>query len=334
MFNKSWVISMSTKPKIATMIGDPAGIGPEVVAKAWATGEIHAYCAPVLVGSQAVMQRAVKDCGLSLDVVKVSSIDEIHNDPTIIDIIDSGTFDTSRFVMAQDNTSCGQISADWLDEMDQMALAGEVDGTVMAPISSVSMKMAGTLDKVINMEPGHSYLFLISGPLRVMHLTDHLPLRTVCDLIKRDLVGSAIKQLNESLKEWGIAEPRIAVAGLNPHASGLEEEQEITPGVEDAKALGINVVGPIAPDSVFRHCIDGHYDVVLAMFHDQGHIAIKTWGFSGNCALIMGPPYLHMSVAHGTAYDLAGTGKADHSMILEAIKLTGNLAAGNGFFKQ
>jgi 4-hydroxythreonine-4-phosphate dehydrogenase len=85
---------------------------------------------------------------------------------------------------------------------------------------------------------------------------------------------------------------------------------------------------------VFRHCIDGHYDVVLAMFHDQGHIAIKTWGFSGNCALIMGPPYLHMSVAHGTAYDLAGTGQADHSMILEAIKLTGNLAAGNGFFKQ
>ncbi|PCI65611.1 MAG: 4-hydroxythreonine-4-phosphate dehydrogenase [Piscirickettsiaceae bacterium] len=325
---------MSVKPKIATMIGDPAGIGPEVVAKAWATGELHDYCVPVLVGSAAVMQRAVKDCGLSLDVVKVNSVDESHNDPAIIDIIDSGKFDVDSFTMAQDNASCGQISADWLDEMDKMALAGDVDGTVMAPISSVSMKMAGTLDKVINMEPGHSYLFLISGPLRVMHLTDHLPLRTVCDLIKRDLVTGAIKQLNQSLKEWGIAEPRIAVAGLNPHASGVEEEQEITPGVEDAQALGINVVGPIAPDSVFRHCIDDHYDVVLAMFHDQGHIAIKTWGFSGNCALIMGPPYLHMSVAHGTAYDLAGTGQADHSMILEAIKLTGNLAAGHGFFKQ
>lgn len=324
---------MSQKPVIATMIGDPAGIGPEVVAKAWASGEVHQYSQPVLVGSQAVMQQAVKACGLSLEVKKVASAADITNNPAVIEIIDSGKFDMASFVMGQDNTSCGQISADWLDEMDQMALSGEVDATIMAPISSVSMKMAGVLDKVINMEPGHSYLFLISGPLRVMHLTDHLPLREVCDLINADLVTKAITQLNEALKTWGIAKPRIAVAGLNPHASGKEEEQEIKPGVEKAAALGIDVSGPIAPDSVFRHCIDGHYDVVLAMFHDQGHIAIKTWGFSGNCALIMGPPYLHMSVAHGTAYDLVGTGKADHTMMLEAMKLTGNLAAGNGFFK-
>ena len=325
---------MSVKRTVATMIGDPAGIGPEVVAKAWATGELHNHCRPVLIGSIEVMQRAVKDCGLSLSVVKVDSVSNIHNDPAVIDIIDSGKFDNESFTLGQDNESCGQISADWLEEMDQLALAGEVDATVMAPISSVSMKMAGTLDKVINMEPGHSYLFLISGPLRVMHLTDHLPLRDVCDLITADLVAKAISQLNTALISWGIEKPRIAVAGLNPHASGKEEDEEITPGVERAKTQGINVEGPIAPDSVFRHCIDGHYDVVLAMFHDQGHIAIKTWGFSGNCALIMGPPYLHMSVAHGTAYDLAGTGKADHSMMLEAIKLTGNLAAGKGFFKQ
>ena len=324
---------MNKKPIIATMIGDPAGIGPEVVAKAWATGEVQQYSQPVLVGSQAVMQQAVKACGLSLEVRKVASIAEINNDPAIIDIIDSGKFDNSQFVMGQDNASCGQISADWLDEMDQLALSGAVDATIMAPISSVSMKMAGVLDKVINMEPGHSYLFLISGPLRVMHLTDHLPLREVCELINAPLVTKAISQLDEALKKWGIAKPRIAVAGLNPHASGKKEDQEITPGVEKAAAQGIDVTGPIPPDSVFRQCIEGHYDVVLAMFHDQGHIAIKTWGFSGNCALIMGPPYLHMSVAHGTAYDLVGTGKADHTMMLEAMKLTGNLAAGNGFFK-
>ncbi len=323
---------MENKPKVATMIGDPAGIGPEVVARSWSSGEIHEYCAPVLVGSQTVMQRAVKDCGLSTEIVKVESIDDIHNDPNVIDIIDSTPFDMDCFKLGEDNVSCGQISADWLDETDQLARSGIVDATVMAPISSVSMKMAGVLDKVIKMEPGHSYLFLISGPLRVMHLTDHLPLRTVCDLITSHLIINAITQLDQSLKEWGIAQPRIAVAGLNPHASGTEEEQEIIPGIKQAQSDGINVVGPISPDSVFRHCIDGHYDVVLAMFHDQGHIAIKTWGFSGNCALIMGPPYLHMSVAHGTAYDLVGTGKADHSMMLEAIKLTGNLASGRGFF--
>ncbi len=324
---------MNTRPIVATMIGDPAGIGPEVLAKSWATGELHDYCRPVLVGSAEVMVQAAKFCGLTLTVNKISSVNEISDDPTVMDIFDSGKFDINGFEMGTDNASCGQASADWLDEMDAMALAGDVDATVMAPISSVSMKKAGVLDRVINMEPGHSYLFLISGPLRVMHLTDHLPLRDVCDLISADLVTKAIGQLNDALISWGISKPRIAVAGLNPHASGKEEDEEIRPGVQAAQQLGINVEGPVPPDSVFRQCIENKYDVVLAMFHDQGHIAIKTWGFSGNCALIMGPPYLHMSVAHGTAYDLVGTGKADHTMMLEAIKLTGHLAAEKGFFK-
>jgi len=321
------------KPTVATMIGDPAGVGPEVVAKAWATGEVHQYSRPVLVGSEEIMKRAVKTCGLSLTINKITSVAEISDDPAVIDIFDSGKFDIDSFVMGQDNESCGQASADWLGEMDEMALAGDFDATVMAPISSVSMKMANVLDKVINMEPGHSYLFLISGPLRVMHLTDHIPLREVCKLISSELITSAIVKLNDSLKEWGIESPRIAVSGLNPHASGTEETEEIIPGVKQAQSLGIDVTGPVPPDSVFRQCIEDKYDVVLAMFHDQGHIAIKTWGFSGNCALIMGPPYLHMSVAHGTAYDIVGKGLVDHTMMLEAMKLTGNLAAGNGFFK-
>ena len=325
---------MNKKPIVATMIGDPAGIGPEVVAKAWASGEVHQYCQPVLVGSAEVMQDVVDANKLPLRVNTIQSVDDKTNDPKVIDILDSGKFDMGSYIKGQDNASCGQISADWLEEMDQLALSGAVDATVMAPISSVSMKMADVLDKIIEIEPGHSYLFLISGPLRVMHLTDHIPLRDVCKLINKDLVASAIEKLNDSLIEWGIANPRIVVAGLNPHASGTEEDNEIRPGVEQAKALGINVEGPMPPDSVFRQCIEDRYDVVLAMFHDQGHIAIKTWGFSGNCALIMGPPYLHMSVAHGTAYDLVGTGKADHTMMLEAIKLTGNLAAGNGFFSE
>ena len=324
---------MSKKPIVATMIGDPAGIGPEVTAKSWATGELQQYCKPVLVGSVEVMEQAVKVCELALTVNKISSVSDLTDDPSIIDVIDSGKFDMASFEMGTDNASCGQISADWLDEMDTLARSGEVDASVMAPISSVSMKMAGVLDKVINMEPGHSYLFLISGPLRVMHLTDHLPLRQVCELITAELVSKAIGQLNDALISWGISKPRIAVAGLNPHASGKEEDEEIRPGVDSAKQLGIDVEGPLPPDSVFRQCIEDKYDVVLAMFHDQGHIAIKTWGFSGNCALIMGPPYLHMSVAHGTAYDLVGTGKADHTMMLEAIKLTGNLAAEKGFFE-
>ncbi|NDD69818.1 MAG: hypothetical protein EBZ29_10730, partial [Synechococcaceae bacterium WB9_4xC_028] len=138
------------------------------------------------------------------------------------------------FIAAQDNLSCGAISAKWLDETDRMATAGECAATVMAPISSISMKMAGVLDRVVNVEPGQSYLFLISGPLRVMHLTDHMPLRQVCDIITRELVTSALEMLNTALQSWGIDKPRIVVAGLNPHASGTEEEQEIAPGVAQA----------------------------------------------------------------------------------------------------
>lgn len=326
-------VSELSKPNIAIMIGDPAGVGPEVVARSWATGELHQVCRPILIGSGAVMQQAMRDCGLSLAINIVSSFTEQSDDEGVLDILEPTEFDSGSYIPAQDNLSCGAISAKWLDEADRMARTGECAATVMAPISSVSMKMAGVLDKVVNVEPGQSYLFLISGPLRVMHLTDHMPLRQVCDIITSELVTGAIKMLDTALKSWGIEKPRIVVAGLNPHASGVEEDQEIAPGVAQAQSMGIDVTGPEPPDSVFRQCIEGRYDVVLAMTHDQGHIAIKTWGFAGNCALVLGLPYIHTTVAHGTAYDLVGTGRADYTMVLTAIKTAASLAAGKGFLE-
>lgn len=324
-------VSVSSRPGLAIMIGDPAGVGPEIVARSWASGEIHQVCRPVLIGSGAVMRQAIQACGLSLAVNLVDSMAKCRDSEDILDVLEPAAFDPASYAPAQDNLSCGAISAQWLDEADRMARAGECAATVMAPISSVSMKMAGVLDRVVNVEPGQSYLFLISGPLRVMHLTDHMPLRQVCEIITSDLVANALQMLDKALKSWGIDKPRIVVAGLNPHASGTEEEQEIAPGVARAQSMGIDVTGPEPPDSVFRQCIEGRYDVVLAMTHDQGHIAIKTWGFAGNCALILGPPYIHTTVAHGTAYDLVGTGRADHSMMLTAIKTAASLAAGTGF---
>jgi 4-hydroxythreonine-4-phosphate dehydrogenase len=161
-----------------------------------------------------------------------------------------------------------------------------------------------------------------------------MPLRQVCDVITADLVHSALIQLDAAMRGWGIASPRIVVAGLNPHATGPEDANEIAPGVSRARDCGVDATGPVSPDAVFRQCIEGRYDMVLAMCHDQGHIAVKTWGFSGNCVIIMGPPYLHMSVAHGTAYDIAGTGKADASMMRSAMIMAGDLAAGRGFMER
>jgi 4-hydroxythreonine-4-phosphate dehydrogenase len=201
----------------------------------------------------------------------------------------------------------------------------------MGPISAEAMGMAGVLDRVILVKPGESYLLLASGPLRVAHLTDHLPLRDVSALIAAELITRALHQLNAALRQWGIAQPRIAVAGFNPHAKGLEDETQIAPGVAQARVEGIDVVGPVSPDTVFRQGIEGRYDLILAMYHDQGHIAIKTWGFSGNIALVVGPPYVHVTVAHGTAYDIVGRGVADPSMVLNAILTAASLAAGRGF---
>lgn len=322
------------RPFVGTVIGDPSGIGPEVVAKAWCSGDVHTCSRPVLIGSVAAMEHAVRIAGLNATVKRVQGVAELSDRPDVIEVIDSGALKPNEIVLGRDNEPSGRASGVWLDEADRLARSGSLAATVMGPISTGAMKMAGVLDKVVNVKPGESYLFLVSGPLRVCHVTDHMPLAQVCALLDEPLITQSLVTLDERLRNWGIREPRIGVAGLNPHAIGSEESKAILPGVRAAAARGINVEGPISPDSIFRHCIEGKYDAVLAMYHDQGHIAIKTWGFSGNSAVIIGPPYVHLSVAHGTAYDIVGRGIADHRMILNAMRTAGSLAAGLGFAEE
>nr|ABM79787.1 hydroxythreonine-4-phosphate dehydrogenase [Sphingobium yanoikuyae] len=319
------------RPVVGTMIGDPAGIGPEVTVKALADGSVHEVSIPVLLGSAAAVERALDMTGVKARVRRMRSFERPSDDVRVIDVIDTGALPDGVLALGEDTEVAGHASAQWLDELDALARDGSFAATIMGPISTGSLKMAGKLDKVISPTPGESYLVLLTGPLRVAHLTDHMSLRQVIDVITADLVAKAIGQVNDAMRSWGIARPRIAVAGLNPHATGDEDRLAIAPGVERARAAGIAVEGPIAPDSVFRQCIEGRYDMVLAMFHDQGHIAVKTWGFSGNCVIMMGPPYLHMSVAHGTAYDIVGTGQADAAMMLSAMRTCGQLASGQGF---
>jgi 4-hydroxythreonine-4-phosphate dehydrogenase len=207
-----------------------------------------------------------------------------------------------------------------------------LDGSVMGPISAKAMEKAGVLSSIASRKPGdEAYLLLRSGNLVIAHLTDHVPLREVSAAITPATVLKLITKLTDSMAQWGLGAGRIGVAGFNPHAAGQEETNAITPAIERARTQGINVEGPISPDSIFRHCIEGRYAAVIAMYHDQGHIAIKTWGFAGNNVVFLGPPYPHTTVAHGVAYDLAGTGKADHSMIQNAILNAASLAAGRGF---
>lgn len=318
------------RPRIGTIIGDPSGIGPEVVAKALATGEVHKVSRPILIGSAHAMREAVKISGLSMDVRPITCADEAADDPRVIDILDNGLLDPSDIEIAKDTLAGGVATGSWLGLADEMARRGEFDATIMGPVSAAALEMAGALDKAVRVVAGETYLLLMTGPLRVMHLTDHMPLREVCDVVSADLVADALVLLDRTLRNWGVLSPRIGVAGLNAHAAGAEDREQIAPGVERARTAGVDAEGPLSPDTVFRRCIEKRYDVVLAMYHDQGHIAVKTWGFSGNCVVVLGLPYLHLSVAHGTAFDIAGKGVADHSMMLEAMLQAGRLCGAGG----
>jgi len=323
--------SNQTRPGIAVMIGDPNGIGPEVIVKAWTTGMAQKVCKPVLVGSKEAVVGGVNICGLDVEVRVVDGIGDLVGDPRVIEVLDSGKLDPAEIRPGQVSEACGRACAEWLQEADQLARDGQVAASIMGPINVESMSMAGVLDSVISPEIGRSYLFLITGPLRVVHLTDHISLRDVCDAITSELVLRCLLKVDADLRSWGVDAPRIGVAGLNPHAKGPEDEEQIAPGIALAREEGVDATGPVSPDTVFRQCVDGMYDAVLAMYHDQGHIAVKTWGFSGNCVIVLGPPYLHMSVAHGTAYDIAGRGIADPEMMLAAMRMAGSIASGRGF---
>ncbi|MCL4661353.1 4-hydroxythreonine-4-phosphate dehydrogenase PdxA [Burkholderia multivorans] len=321
----------NTQPAVGIMIGDPCGIGPEVVAKAWHTGKLHECSMPVLIGSCAVMREAARITGLPLEVRRVDGPDECDARSDTLDVIEPVAFDAGWVQYGKDVERAGWASGMWLEHADRLARQGILDATVMGPISSASLEMAGTLNRIATHGPEGAYLLLRSSPLMIAHLTDHIPLREVPGHVQSEPVGKLIRFLDASMKKWGIEKRRIAVAGLNPHADGQEERGAIIPAIEAARNDGIDVHGPVSPDSVFRHCIEGRYDVVIALYHDQGHIAMKTWGFSGNSVVMLGPPYVHTTVAHGVAYELAGSGRADHTMILSAILNAAYLAAGRGF---
>tara|TARA_R110000787_G_scaffold8607_34_gene29376 strand:- start:2189 stop:3193 length:1005 start_codon:yes stop_codon:yes gene_type:complete len=332
-------VSASSLPIVGIVPGDPNGIGPEILIKAWMDGKLHAVCRPVVIGDAMIMQDAISMLGSELKIqlcqADQSLSEALSSNASVLDLIQAAPFAVSSVRRGQDMADAGLVSGQWLREADRLACEGILQATVMGPISAKSMDMAGTLHDIASHHPTDpAYLLLRSGPLVIAHLTDHISLREVSAAITPAAVHRLISKLSDSLVQWGLPNPRIGVAGFNPHATGDEEDQAIKPAVVKAQTEGINVEGPISPDSIFRHCIEGRYEAVIAMYHDQGHIAIKTWGFSGNNVVFLGPAYPHTTVAHGVAYDLAGTGRADCSMLRNAILNAACLAAGKGFHEE
>ena len=329
---------MSEKPLVAITMGDPAGIGPEVTAKALREGSIYEKCRPVVVGSLAAMDDARRMIGGGIAARAVYAVEETRGEAGAADVLDLGNLDYGGIETGVLSATAGRAAVEWALRAGELARDGRVSAIVTAPINKEAASLAGYEDighmEIFQSQTGAKEVatMLMADQLRVVHLTTHRALRVACDYVTTENVLAKTVLTHEHFTRWGFPAPRIAVAALNPHASdggllGDEEEMQIAPAVEAARAQGIDATGPIPPDTVFNQAIDGRFDVALAMYHDQGHIAIKVHNWAKSVSVNLGLPFVRTSVDHGTAFDIAGRGIADHESMLEAIGVAVDLVS-------
>jgi 4-hydroxythreonine-4-phosphate dehydrogenase len=316
--------------KIAVTMGEPGGIGPEIIIKTLASPEVRNLCNPLVIGDLAVMETALKLAAVEADLKMIQSPEEAAPGNSINVLHIPGL--KKDFEKCRSTAGGGKASAAYIRKAVEMALAKEVGAVVTAPISKESLKKAGFdwpghTEMIAELTDTRDYaMMLAGGPLRVILVTIHTALRNVPDLIQRGTVLKTIKLAQKACSMLGITNPRIAVAGLNPHAGeagifGDEEAREILPAVNDAEREGIQVTGPYPPDIVFRKAYLGEVDIVVCMYHDQGLIPLKMIAFDTGVNVTVGLPIIRTSPDHGTAYDIAWSGQANPSSMIEAIKL-------------
>lgn len=328
-------------PVIAITLGDPCGIGPEVVAKALSQREVRELCAPLVVGSAEVLKEALGLVRSALKVQEAREPRDVDASPEVVTVMDPRNLNLEDVVSGQVSAAAGRASMEWAERAARLCLEGAVQAMATAPVNKEAT-WAGGYRQIGHMEllqsmTGASQVatMLISGTLRVVHLTTHRSLRQACESVTKENVLAKIRLTHTCFTQWGFLRPRIGVSALNPHASdggllGDEEATAIEPAVAEALALGMDVTGPVPADSVFHQAINGRYDVVLCMYHDQGHIPIKVYGFEKSVSVNLGLPLIRTSVDHGTAFDIAGRGVAQAVSMAEAIKLAASLASGRG----
>ena len=341
------------RPTVALTLGDVAGIGPEVVALAWSDPRLHALARPFVVGDPATLRRAFDRRASDGPAIVVETIaDPRASRPSLgvlpcLPVAGVDGSELSRIVPGRVDPRAGAAAAAWLIAAIDLALAGRVDAIVTLPLHKEALHQAGVP------HPGHTeilaercgvpdhamMLYLpdatTGGGLGVIHATLHVPLRAVFDLLTVDSVVGKIHLADEALRPLTDGRPpRVAVAGLNPHAGenglfGTEEIEIIAPAVRRARRAGVDVVGPIAADTLFGRAVAGEFDAVVAMYHDQGHVALKTIGFDRAVNVTLGLPIVRTSVAHGTAFDIAWQGRrVDPSSLLAAVRVAAQLVAG------
>ena len=326
-----------SKPLIAVNMGDPAGVGPEIVAKSLASEAVTEVADCVIVGDKKCMENAIRIVGAGLEIRVIQKPSEGQYEKGIMNLIDLDNVNMDVFEFGKVSGMCGKAAYDYIAKSIELANAGEVDAVSTTPINKEALK-AGDIHFI-----GHTEIFgALTGTedpltmfetngMRVFFLTRHVSLRQMLDMIKKDRIVDYVVRCTEALKRLGVKEGTMAIAGLNPHSGehglfGWEEVEEIIPAIEELKKMGYDVAGPIGADSVFHQAAIGKYNSVLSLYHDQGHIATKTLDFEKTIAITNGMPILRTSVDHGTAFDIAGTGKVSAVSMIEAIRLAAKYA--------
>ncbi len=328
---------------IGITMGDPASIGPEITAKALSDPAVYERCRPLVVGDVSVMEEALNITGLdkTLKIHGIKDVSEALFQYGTIDVYDMEAVDIRQLKRGQVSVMAGNAAFQYVKKVIELAMEHKVDATVTNALNKEAMNLAG------HHFSGHTEIYaeytntskytmmLAHENLRVVHVSTHVSLREACDRVKKDRVLEVIRIAHQACKQLGIEQPKIGVAGLNPHSGengmfGREEIEEITPAIESAKAEGILAEGPVPPDTVFSKARGGWYDIVVAMYHDQGHIPLKVVGFVYNreekkwdavagVNVTLGLPIIRASVDHGTAFDQAGTGLASELSLINAL---------------
>jgi 4-hydroxythreonine-4-phosphate dehydrogenase len=343
-------VKRTDRPLIGISVGDPGGIGPEVTVKALALPQTYRICRPLVVADAALMREAVRVAGAVVELRAVRSPAEGTYRPGVIDVLDLGNVDLGRLRYGMVSAEQGRASFEFVRRLIELALAGEIDATVTGPIHKEALNLAGFryaghTEIYADLTGTRDYaMMLLDGDFRVAHVSTHLSLRQAIERVRIDRVLTVIRLAADALERMGIPRPRIAVAGLNPHAGegglfGAEEVGQIAPAVQAAQAEGRRVEGPLPADTVFPKMRGGQYDLVVVMYHDQGHIPVKLLGFRydkqrgewrsvAGVNVTLGLPIIRTSVDHGVAFDRAGAGTANPRSMVEAIRTAADLRSG------
>jgi len=325
------------RPLIGVPIGDPAGIGPEIVLKALKNESLFEVCRPVVIGSPGVLRKIDALLGTGLELNPVELPEQGLFVPGTADVISVDNMDADGLEFGKVQAKAGRAAYEYIERTVSLCLSHKLDAIATAPINKESIR-AAEVEFIGHTEilaaltrTGDPLTMFQVRNMRVFFLSRHISLRKACDMVRKERLVDYIVRCAEAMKMLGVENGRLAVAGLNPHNGehglfGDEEVSEVEPAVGEARGMGLNVVGPVPADSVFYQALLGKYGAVLSLYHDQGHIAAKTVDFERTISLTIGMPFLRTSVDHGTAFDIAGKGIAGSASMEEAIRLAAEYA--------